>query len=88
MLLLHNYNGISHILILILIHNNSHDNNDICLIDRPMKEWDKKVSTFLLKQAVEGAGSKTPLSNGEKGLFVGKREWDLNKLRQYIGDDL
>ena len=53
-----------------------------------MKEWDKKVSTFLLKQAVDGAGSKNPLSNGEKGLFVGKREWDLNKLRQYIGDDL
>jgi hypothetical protein len=51
-----------------------------------MKEWDKEVSTFLLKQAVGGAGSKNPPSHGDKGLFVAKREWDLSKLKQYIGD--
>ena len=51
-----------------------------------MKEWDKEVSTFLLKQAVGGAGSKNPLSHGNKELFVAKREWDLSKLKQYIGD--
>jgi len=55
-----------------------------------LQAWDKQVSTFLLKQAVGGAESKDTKSHqsyGEMGPSAGRREWDLNKLRQYIGDN-
>lgn len=65
------------------------------LLDSPQKEWDKRVSTFLLQQAVNagsGGDSRNKSNSSRKNMSgsVGKREkvvedqWDIGRLRDYI----
>lgn len=66
------------------------------LLDSPQKEWDKRVSTFLLQQAVNagsGGDSRINKSNNNrknmsgsagKGEKVVEDQWDIGRLRDYI----
>ena len=54
----------------------------LVLLDTPQKEWDKRVSTFLLQQAVN-AGSSSKQKTG-KAASVEEGRWDILQLRDYI----
>ena len=50
------------------------------LLDSPQKEWDKRVSTFLLQQAVNAGVENSKVQLQSKV----EETWDLLKLRDYI----
>lgn len=68
------------------------------LLDAPQKDWDKRVSTFLLQQAVNAGKARTGSGKGKsKGKHLGAGHdmrtggsggddsaWSLLKLRDYI----
>jgi DNA helicase MCM9 len=63
------------------------------LLDSPQKDWDKRVSTFLLQQAVNAGkqGKSKGKSKGKSvghdagsGLSGGDESWSVLKLRDYI----
>lgn len=55
----------------------------LILLDIPNKDWDKKVSTFLLQRAVSGVMNSShtvdPLTKAKDSNI-----WDMNTLGQYI----
>lgn len=65
----------------------------LVLLDSPQKDWDKRVSTFLLQQAVN-AGKQVKSKGKAKGKSVGPdtgsgqtgvdESWSVLKLRDYI----
>ena len=55
----------------------------IVLQDRPNKDWDKKVSTFLLRQAVGGQADRANNTTSETN-SNNIKTWSLEKLREYI----
>ena len=67
----------------------------LLLLDQPDKEYDKKISTFLLRQATQAFSQKFDLKSNILSKFEGGQDlrsniiqpsisWDENILRQYI----
>jgi len=57
------------------------------LLDQPDKEYDKRISTFLLKQAtINSAGRKEVSSSSGTPAGIKNSEiiWDIDMIRQYI----
>ena len=54
------------------------------LLDSPQKEWDKRVSTFLLQQAVNAGVENSKRANRVQLQSKVEETWDLLKLRDYI----
>jgi DNA helicase MCM9 len=50
----------------------------LILLDVPNKEWDKKVSTFLLQQSVEGYARNHDRTSAKRSA------WDMNMISEYI----
>lgn len=53
----------------------------LILLDTPDKEWDKKVSTFLLHQALNGHSSNVDKNFNRQNETI---PWDMNTIGEYI----
>ena len=58
----------------------------LLLLDQPDKEYDKRISTFLLKQATSAGRKEVSYSSSENPSEIKNSQltWDIDMIRQYI----